>query len=101
METMSVWEPVIQVAALIVALIAGVGGTVPVVNWIKSALDLSGRAAQLLAVGVSILFATATAIVQGLISPDALTPENYATIILAVITASQVEYSRINKKNQQ
>lgn len=101
METMSVWEPIIQVATIIVALIAGVGGTVPLVNWLKSVLNLSGRGAQLLAVGVSILFATATAIAQGFISPDTLTPENYATIILAVLTASQFEYSRINRKNQQ
>lgn len=101
METLTVWEPILQVATIVVALIVGAGGTVPLVNWLKSVLNLSGRSAQLLAVGVSILFATATAIVQGFINPDMLTPENYATIILAVVTASQVEYNRIIRKSQQ
>lgn len=91
------WEPVLEIATLIVALVVGVGGTVPLVSWLKSVLNLSGRGAQLLAVGVSILFATAMAIAQGFISPDTLTPENYATIILAVLTASQFEYARLKR----
>lgn len=92
------WDSIVQIAALVVALIVGAGGTVPIVNWLKSTLNLSGRAAQVLALVVSLLLATATAIVQGIISPETMTPEAYATIALAVLTASQVEYSRYKQK---
>ena len=54
------WPIVLQLSGILIALVAGFGGTVPVVNWLKRQFSISGRGSQTLAVGVSVGFALAT-----------------------------------------
>ena len=92
------WPILLQASGIIIALVAGFGGTVPVVNWIKRRFSITGRGSQTLAVGVSVGFALATLVVQGVLAPETLTVDNMAVLFVAVFTASQAEYRRLKDK---
>ena len=93
------WSVLIQVAGIILSLIGGVG-TVPLVNWLKGALNISGRWVQILTAAVAVLVATLTMLVSGAISPQPLTSDYVIGLFAAVLTASQAEYNRIARKEQ-
>ena len=95
----SVYEQIVEFAAYLLALAGGVG-TVPIVNWLKASLDLSGRWAQVATWLVATVLGVLTIIAKQLITPADIQPENTIAILLAVLMASQAEYTRIKRLEQ-
>lgn len=92
------WSGVVQLAAIVLGLIGGVA-TVPLVNSIKGYLNLKGRAVQVLVAVVSVLVALLTVIVDGTFNPNFVMTSDYVISLFAVVlTASQAEYQRTQKK---
>lgn len=89
---------VIGIVSTVLAIVLGLGGAPAVVQWIKGATGASGRAAVAVSVAVAVLFALLTMVVEGAISPETLTPANAGTLLMAVWTASQVQYHLIGRK---
>lgn len=88
------WSGIVQLAGALLALIGGVG-SVKVVAWLKDALNLSGRYAQLATAVVAVAVALLTLVVSGAIAPQPLTADYLVALFVAALTASQAEYQRI------
>jgi len=88
---------VVQIASIFIALVGGVG-SVPVIEWFKAKFELGARYTQLVVAIVSTLLGVALLIVQGILVPEAMTPENISTLFLAVLMAGQAEYARIKRQ---
>jgi len=88
------YEFVVKLASGILTLLAGFGGFVPVMNWLKKMLNLSGRRAQLGAVALAVVFAILTGIAQGKLVPESFTAEQFVTTVGIVLAISQAEYAR-------
>lgn len=91
------WEQGIRLAALLLSLIGGIGA-VPIIGYIKGALNADGRWAQVITAGVATVIAVLTLIVQGTIAPETVTLESAAQLLVAVLVASQAEYRRLKDK---
>ena len=88
------WQIILQWATIGVNLISGVG-LVPLVNFIKTKLELNGRYAQLLTMVVVVIFTILNLILMGKITPELLTPEKIGQVLIAILLASQAEYQRL------
>ena len=84
----------VQVAAILVAVIGGFGA-VPAVNWLKGALKLQGNGALILTVLFAIIWGVAEMIVGGQIVEDSFTLANLAAVVTAVFAVSQAKYNMI------
>lgn len=84
-----------QLAIIIMTLAAGGPGAVWLVDRLKEALNLSGKPVFFLAAGVSAVVAAASLIVDGVLLPGAIRPDNFAEIALGLFTVSQVYYRMI------
>lgn len=91
------WDAIVGLSAALLTLIGGMA-TVPLINKLKNFLGWSGRKAQLLTVGVSIIVAFVGLVATGAVSPEPMTPANLIELFTLVLLASQAEYNRI--KNQ-
>ena len=94
------WPQVVQVANMIIALIVAFGGIVPIVNFLKDKLNTPPRYSQALAVGVCVVYTLLSMIVQGAVAPESLTMANMGTTFVAVLTASQAEYQRVQRAKE-
>lgn len=90
---------IVQIAGVLVSLVAGVG-VVPIVDWLKTTLNASGRWSQLLTVAVCTVVATVALMAEGQLAPEAVTAENAGIVFLAVLKASQAEYNRVRRKRE-
>lgn len=92
----------VQMATLILSIMVGFGGIVPIVNKLKAqdVLGISGRRVQILAAVVAFLLALLMGIAQGLLVPESFTVEQFTVTIGIVLTLSQTEYQRWARKNQ-
>lgn len=88
------WTLIVQIAGIVLSLIGG-AASVPVVNWLKGALGLAGRGAQILTAVVAVLIAILALIVSGAIAPEPLTADYVIGLFTAVLVASQAEYQRL------
>jgi len=88
------WNIVLQLAGLIVALLAGVLNA-PIINLLKEAAHVDGRLAQGLAALVAVITAVLVSIVAGTIAPEPLTAEYIVGLFAVILTASQAEYRRL------
>lgn len=93
------WEWIEQVAIIIATLAAGGPGVVWAVGKLKAQLGLSGQRVWWLAAGVSLIAALASAVVDGVVSPETLAVENVAQITLGVFFASQAYYRMIRDQD--
>jgi predicted PurR-regulated permease PerM len=89
-------QTILMQIAVIIAAIAGGTAVVPVVNWLKEKLNLSGFSALALTAVVSLVIALAELIAAGELDIISLTPETIAPMFLMVLYASQKVYERIN-----
>ena len=78
--------------AAIIAVLAGGAATVPLTNWLKANLGLSGRGAFIMAAAVALVVTLAGMVVDGFIAPELLSPDNLAEIVIKVFLGSQAVY---------
>ena len=90
----------IQFASMFLALLSGIGA-VPLVKMLKNSLKLNGRSAQLVVALVAVVFAVLNLVVTGAIAPETFAPERVVELFLAVLIASQAEYERIKRAENQ
>lgn len=88
------WTLIVQIAGIALSLIGG-AASVPLVNWLKDALGVTGRGAQALTAVVAVVIAVLALIVSGAIAPDPLTADYVISLFTAVLVASQAEYQRL------
>lgn len=88
------WIIISQVAVLIIGLIGG-AATVPLVRWLKNTLNTSGGQTLALVAVVSGLLAAGTAVVEGLVTPEGITPETFGYVFLLVFGMAQARYRQI------
>lgn len=95
MEQVDVWNVVVQVALIIVALFGGGHTVVEVVKRLKELLGTHGFWTQLLAATVSLVLGLATLIAEGAITQQTFALDNLSVWVLGIFFASQVVYSRL------
>jgi len=101
MQEMTIeWPQVVQIANMVIALIVAFGGIVPIVSFLKDKLNTPPRYSQMLAVGVCVVYTILSMILQGVIAPESLTMANMGTTFVAVLTASQAEYQRVQRAGE-
>ena len=91
------WSLLLQVAALIAALLGGVLNP-PIISLIRKAAHIDGRLAQLVTAVVAVFTAVIVSIVAGTISPEPLTIDYLIALFAVVLTASQAEYRRLKNE---
>lgn len=91
MDSDVIWQVVYQVAVVVVALLAG-GASVELVRWLKGALGTNGSQTLVLVMGVALLLTLATMVAEAAIAPGMVTLENFGTVMVAVVVASQARY---------
>jgi hypothetical protein len=91
MTNEQIYQLVYQIAFILVALLAG-GASVNVIKWLKGLLKTSGNGTLALVAAVALLVTVATMIVEYALVPGAVTLENFGTVMVAVIVASQMRY---------
>jgi hypothetical protein len=84
----------VQVAGIILAVIGGFGA-VPIVNWLKGLLKLSGNSAIILTVAFAAVWGIAELFVGGQLDQSALTMGNLAAVVTAVFAISQAKYKML------
>ena len=92
-----VFEILVQVAGIVLALVGGFGA-VPIVNWLKGLLKLSGSNAIILTVAFSAVWGVAELLVGGQFDQTTLTLSNLAAIVAAVFAISQAKYNSIKPR---
>ncbi|MHC4073508.1 MAG: hypothetical protein ACYSUC_11565 [Planctomycetota bacterium] len=88
-----------QVIALIVSLILG-AIDVPLIDWLKNKLGLSGMAAMLLAYVASFVIAAVALFASGQLGYADLNLANLFTVAAVMISTSQLVYKQLNKVPQ-
>lgn len=88
------WDVLVQIAAMLVAAVAGWGGVPALVDWLKRKTGWSGDAAAVLAWLCSALVALLGLLAAGQVAPGHFTPERLPELVLMVLLASQVAYQR-------
>jgi len=91
MTNEQIYQLVYQTAFILVALLAG-GASVGLIKWLKVALKTNGNWTLALVAAVALLVTVATMIVEYALVPGAVTLENFGTVMVAVIVASQMRY---------
>ena len=84
----------VQVAVLVLSIVVGFGGIVPIVNGLKGLLSINGRLVQVLAVVVAFVLALLTGLAQGLLAPESFTAAQFMVTTALMLTLSQTEYGR-------
>jgi hypothetical protein len=92
---MEITFELIQQWAWVAVSLVGAVGLVPMVNWLKDKLGIQGGKAQLLAGAVATIVAILTLIVNGQLTPDNVSPEQFTAALILVWTASQEIYKRL------
>lgn len=95
MTELDVWNVIVQVAIILVALFGGGNVVVEVVRRLKEALGTHGVWTQLLAAGVSFVLGLAGLIAEGALTPDEMGLENLSVWFLLIFVASQAIYRRL------
>lgn len=91
MTNEQIYQLVYQIAFILVALLAG-GASVSVIKWLKGLLKTNGNGTLALVAAVALLVTVATMIVEYALVPGSVTLENFGTVMVAVIVASQMRY---------
>ena len=84
-----------EFATYVFAILAGMGGVVPVVNWLKNKLNATGFWALLLTVVSSVVFGILSLWQNGDLLPGSVSWSNFSELVLTVFFASQVYYRLI------
>lgn len=90
------WNAVLGFAYVLYGLVGGVA-TVPLINRLKTRLNITGRWVQALTVGVTTAVAALGLLAGGAISPEPLTFAHVMELLTLLLVASQAEYQRIKK----
>jgi hypothetical protein len=88
------WNIMVQIAVVVVALLGG-AATVPVVKWMKNALNTSGWQTIALAAGVALILTMAVAVLDGVIAPGTVTEANFGAVFVTLFVAGQVRYRQL------
>lgn len=100
-STLGTWDNLLQIATLFLLYFGADNQIVNAVNWLKERLGWDSKKAELLVITMAVLVSIATLLVQGLITPEALTVANFATLIGTVTYTAQKRYQTIkNDKNE-
>ena len=91
------YADLVGLLATVLAIAVGLGGAPAVVQWLKQVLNLQGNWAVALSVAVALLFGIVALMVEGVIAPETFTPANAVGLVLAVWTASQIQYHLIGR----
>lgn len=93
------WESVVELAAVILGIIAASGGTTALVDWLKAALNLEGTWALVLTWVVGGVVALVGGVAAGTISPEIFgDPIAAIAIILSVLFGADKIY-QTKKRN--
>lgn len=90
-------EWVRQIAIIVITLAAGGPGAVWFVDQAKGWLNLSGKPVMVLAAVVSAVVAAAGLVLDGILTPEAMRPENLSEIALGLFFMSQVYYRMMTR----
>jgi hypothetical protein len=82
-------------ATYLLTILAGMGGIVPIVSWLKSKLNTTGFWSLLLTAVVSVVFGLLTLWKDGQLLEASF--ENFFDIVLTLFFASQLFYRLIKK----
>jgi len=94
MNDINYWTIITQIAVLAVGLLGGVV-TVPIIRWLKGTLNTSGGQTLLLVAVLAGLLAAATAVLEGVLTPEKITPENFGYLFLLIFGMAQARYRQI------
>lgn len=93
------FEEVVPYLGVLLNLIVGVIGVVPLTNFFRELLNIKAvRLVQLMTVTIATTVATLTLVVEGAITEASFAPDQFFALLIAVLTASQAEYAR-QKRN--
>lgn len=70
---------------------------VPLINWLKRAFGLSGRAAMWLTLAVSLLLGTASLFLSRELAWADFTPENLLAVVGQVLAAATLTYNLLRQ----
>lgn len=88
------WSSFVQFAGMLVAIIGGSAGVVPLVNWLKTQFNLEGNIVEVLSWIMSAIVAILIAVAGGVITPDLFAdPLQLLTVVLGVIFGSNKLYA--------
>lgn len=86
---------------LILALVAGQGGIVYIISWLKDALNAKDTWAWILTMIILALYTAITTVTTGLIDPKSVTSLSDGIIaFLTVLVASQAHYSSLKREGK-
>ena len=91
MTTEQIYQLIYQVAIIVVTLLAG-GASVEIIRLLKKQLKTNGAWTLALVWVVAILITIATMIVEYALVPGSVTVENFGTVAVTVVLASQMRY---------
>lgn len=86
-----------QIAELILPFATG-GGLVPVVNWLKGRLNLTGRMAWLLTAVIAVAVSFVVHWANGELLPGSVVWDNAGEVLIAVFGTSQAIYRALNSE---
>lgn len=90
---------IVQVAGLVLSLIASFGGIVRLIQWLKEKLGTHGIQTIFLKAVVVTVFTILNLIVQGVLTPDAITWANATAVFILVWTAVNEHYQTLLRKD--
>ena len=76
-------------------LVGGIG--VPLIQWLKGVLELEGKQAMWLTVGISVLLAVAALFISQELSVNDFSPENLLAVFGQVLAAATLAYKFLIK----
>lgn len=88
------WSSFVQFAGMLVAIIGGSAGVVPLINWLKQEFKLEGNIVEILSWVMSAVVAILIAVAGGVITPDLFAdPLQLLTVVLGVIFGGNKLYT--------
>jgi hypothetical protein len=96
----SLWVYVLQLALIVLYVAGGGPAAYRLVDAVKRWRKWSGWKASALAYAVSALLAAAALVVEGVLVPDAMTPDNIAYLFIAFYAAAQLHYQKMKQEER-
>jgi hypothetical protein len=94
MENFNFWTVLYQLAFIVAALLGG-AATVPIVKWLKGALNTNGGQTLVLVAVVSAVLGLATAVLDGVLASGTFSQETFGIVTVAIFALSQARYRQI------
>jgi hypothetical protein len=91
------WDSIVQIAAVIVQLLAGAGSTT-LIDWLKVQLNLTGYWALALTAAVATVIAVATLVVEGVLTAGNVNWDNLVQVFILVIGAAHLHFQMLRSK---